>query len=209
MPPDRAHLRDRVQAYQTLQVWEDTPWGITSLGTIPDIGDVEVAIPVPQRGFPVGILTGPYGSCSNGDFSSHARIVVIVEIDGEQVPEFARIRGAERRRRVSGSASTGQSTGRATSAPSPTRDGDSPCPSPKTGMRNTSKRTPPGPGDLGNRPRTARIEGAAVSPAQPGRLGRSVLQAEGLPGWSPDSLLRHADETSSPGTVVSATPSQN
>lgn len=79
-------------AYKTLAVWEDTPWGIASLDEIPDIGDGEIVIPVPRKGFPVDILTERSGSFSNGGLSSRVRSVVIVEIDGEQVPDFARLR---------------------------------------------------------------------------------------------------------------------
>lgn len=80
------------KAYQTLQVWDDTPWGITSLDSIPEIADGEIVIPVPRKGFPVDILTERGGSFSNGGLSSRVRSVVIVEIDGERVPEFVRIR---------------------------------------------------------------------------------------------------------------------
>ncbi|RKT86414.1 hypothetical protein SAMN05421805_10655 [Saccharopolyspora antimicrobica] len=78
--------------YQTLPAWENTPWGITSLDEVPDIGDGEIVIPVIRRGLPVDILTGPSGSFSNGGLSSRVRSVVIVEIEGEPVPEFACIR---------------------------------------------------------------------------------------------------------------------
>ncbi len=78
--------------YKTLPVWENTPWGIASLDEVPDIGDGEIVIPVIRRGLPVDILTEPSGSFSNGGLSSRVRSVVIVEIDGDQVPEFARIR---------------------------------------------------------------------------------------------------------------------
>ncbi|MEV0700058.1 hypothetical protein AB0I53_19420 [Saccharopolyspora sp. NPDC050389] len=77
--------------YETLQSWVDTPWGITSLDQIPGIGDESIAIPATRKGFPVNILTGPYGSCSNGGLASRVRGVVIVEIDGDDVPDFARL----------------------------------------------------------------------------------------------------------------------
>lgn len=95
--PDEAKRLVRIagveyKAYQTLQVWDDTPWPVASLDSIPDIDDGTITIPVPRKGLPAEILTGPGGSCSNGGLSSRARSVVIVEIDGERVPEFARIR---------------------------------------------------------------------------------------------------------------------
>lgn len=77
--------------YKTLPVWENTPWGVVSLDDIPAAGDGEIALPVSRRGLLVGILTERNGSFSNGGLSAHLCNVVIVEIDGAPMPDFAGI----------------------------------------------------------------------------------------------------------------------
>lgn len=77
-------------AYQTLPVWDDTPWGVSWLGDIPALVAGECVAPAIQKGFPVGILTGPYHS-PNAGLSAHHHEVVVVERDGRPLPQHLQL----------------------------------------------------------------------------------------------------------------------
>ncbi|WP_157495403.1 hypothetical protein [Kutzneria sp. 744] len=85
------HGANYVAAYTLLDAYTGTPWGISSLDQVPDIGDGVIHIPIVRKGLRVEILTGPV-HCSNNGLSSRVRHVTILGIGQERtLPAFAQI----------------------------------------------------------------------------------------------------------------------
>jgi hypothetical protein len=82
--PDEAkttvrHGADYVPAYRLLASYTQTPWGITELDQIPELGDGVIEVPVIRKGLRAEILTGPI-HCPNNGLSSRVRYVTILSV---------------------------------------------------------------------------------------------------------------------------------
>ncbi|MGB3444620.1 MAG: hypothetical protein WBA97_38255 [Actinophytocola sp.] len=85
------HGADYVPAYRLLAAYTETPWGITELDQIPEVGDGVIKVPVVRKGLRAGILTGPI-HCPNKGMSSRVRYVTILGVGEDRtLPAFARI----------------------------------------------------------------------------------------------------------------------
>ncbi|MCK2240061.1 MULTISPECIES: hypothetical protein [unclassified Crossiella] len=85
------HGAGHVPAYRLLPAYTETPWGITELDQIPELGDGLIDVPVVRKGLRAEILTGPFHSPNKG-LSSRVRHVTILGVGQERtLPAFARI----------------------------------------------------------------------------------------------------------------------
>ncbi len=85
------HGTNYVAAYTLLDAYTATPWGISALDQIPELGNGIIDIPFVRKGLRVEILTGPV-HCSNNGLSSHVRHATILGIGPERtLPEFAQV----------------------------------------------------------------------------------------------------------------------
>src|SRR5690606_23585870 len=85
------HGADYVPAYRLLAAYTETPWGITELDQVSELGDGVIAVPVIRKGLRAEILTGPI-HCPNNGLSSRVRYVTILGVgEDRSLPAFARI----------------------------------------------------------------------------------------------------------------------
>ncbi|MCO1575552.1 hypothetical protein M8C13_07245 [Crossiella sp. SN42] len=81
----------QVPAYRLLTVYTETPWGITELDQIPELGDGVIDVPVVRKGLRAQILTGPFHSPNKG-LSSRVRLVTILGTGKERtLSTFAQV----------------------------------------------------------------------------------------------------------------------
>jgi hypothetical protein len=80
-----------VPAYTLLPAYADTPWGISALDQIPNLGDGTITVPVVRKGLRVEILTGRFHA-PNGGLSARVREVTILGIDDDrELPPFVQV----------------------------------------------------------------------------------------------------------------------
>ena len=85
------HGADYVPAYRLLAAYTETPWGITELDQIPELGDGVIEVPVIRKGLRAQILTGPI-HCPNNGLSSRVRYVTILGVGEDRtLPTFAQM----------------------------------------------------------------------------------------------------------------------
>ncbi|GLZ30847.1 hypothetical protein Lesp02_30360 [Lentzea sp. NBRC 105346] len=80
-----------IPAYRILASYTETPWGITELDQVPELGDGVIEVPVVRKGLRAEILTGPFHSPNKG-LSSRVRYVTILGVGEDRtLPAVARI----------------------------------------------------------------------------------------------------------------------
>jgi hypothetical protein len=77
------HGANYVPAYRLLAAYTGTPWGITELDQVPELGDGVIDVPVVRKGLRAQILTGPFHSPNKG-LSSRVRHVTILGVGPER-----------------------------------------------------------------------------------------------------------------------------
>jgi hypothetical protein len=77
------HGTNTLPAYRLLDAYTGTPWGITALDQVPELGDGIIHVPIVRKGLRVQILIGPFHSPNKG-LSSRVRHVTVLGIGAER-----------------------------------------------------------------------------------------------------------------------------
>ena len=85
------HGADYIPAYRLLAAYTETPWGITELDQIPELGDGVIEVLVVRKGLRAEILTGPFHSPNKGLSSRVTHVTVIGVGEERTLPAFAQI----------------------------------------------------------------------------------------------------------------------